>query len=69
MECDCRECQTRDGVWRVKTPAGARSISFRSFPTTREVLKGYFGAFDQVGKSQRTLQLKLKRIAKRTDLT
>jgi len=69
MECDCRECQKRDGVWRVKTTAGARSISFRHFPTTREVLKGYFGAFDQVGKSRRTLQLKLKRIAKRTDLT
>lgn len=69
MECNCRECQQRGGLWRVKTPAGARSISFRHFPTTREVLKSYFGAFDEVGRSRRALQLKLKRIAKRTDLT
>jgi integrase len=69
MPCDCFECAMNGKEWKPKTVAGSRSIPFKFFPTTREVLKGYFGAFDCVGKSRRALQLKLKRIAKRTDLT
>ncbi len=55
--------------WHPKTRAGVRSIPFRYFLATREVLKGYFGAYDSVGKSRRALQLKLKRVAKRAGLT
>lgn len=69
IPCACFECRRRDNAWTVKTPAGARSIPFRHFPTTREVLKGYFGAFDAVAKSRRALQLRLKRIAKRAGMT
>jgi integrase len=69
MTCNCFECATSEKEWKPKTLAGSRSIPFKFFPTTREVLKGYFGAYDSVGKSRRALQLKLKRIAKRTSLT
>lgn len=69
MPCDCFECAAQGGQWQPKTAAGNRSIPFKFFPITREVLKGYFGAYDKVGQSRRALQLKLKRIAKRTSLT
>lgn len=69
MECDCFECRTQRGTWGPKTQAGVRAIPFKHFPVTREVLKAYFGAYDQLGKSRRALQLKLKRIAQRAGLT
>lgn len=69
MECTCFDCRTRDELWLPKTKAGARGIPFKFFPVTREVLKAYFGAYDDVGKTRRALQLKLKRIAKRAGLT
>lgn len=59
----------------ARRPLASEDVSRRSlhlvrhFPTTREVLTGYCAAFDAVGKSRRSLQLKLKQIAKRTDLT
>jgi len=71
MECTCFECRSKEppNLWRPKSKAGARAIPFRHFPVTREVLKGYFGVFDDVGRSRRALQLKLKRIAQRAELT
>ncbi len=69
MACPCFECQTKGGLWGPKTPAAVRAIPFKHFPVTREVLKSYFGAYDEVGKSRRALQLKLKRVAQRAGLT
>ena len=69
MECSCFECRKIDHTWRPKTKAGVRSIPFKSFPTTREVLKGFFGAYDDVSASRRTLQRRLKAIAQRANLT
>jgi integrase len=69
MECGCFECRSKGGTWGPKTQAAIRSIPFKHFPVTREVLKAYFGAYDKVGRSRRALQLKLKRIARRAGLT
>ncbi len=68
MECTCFECTKKKKTWRPKTEAGARSIPFKHFPVTREVLKGFFGAYDSVDRSRRALQLKLKRIAQRSEI-
>ncbi len=69
MGCNCFECRINNNIWQPKTKAGVRSIPFKYFPVTREVLKGFFGAYDAVGASRRTLQRRLKTIAQRTTLT
>ena len=46
MQCDCFECKAHKSLWAPKTPAAVRSIPFKHFPVTREILKGYFGAYD-----------------------
>lgn len=69
MECSCFECKRVGNTWQPKTTAGVRAIPFKHFPTTREVLKAYFGAYDAIGATRRTLQRRLKAIAQKANLT